>query len=142
MVDKYEKFHIGVNTFVVRNKRLLLGKRKNVYGAGTWGLPGGHLEYGEGMREAAARELEEETGLKADKFKFAGLINDVRKDEEHYLQIGFLAENTGDKKPLLKEPDRCYEWEWFDLDNLPHNIFPGHAKQIQAFKRGDYFSDK
>jgi len=141
MKDKYEKFHIGINIFVVRNKKLLLGKRKNVYGAETWGLPGGHLEYGEGMRKAAARELGEETGLKAREFKFAGLINDVRKDE-HYLQIGFLAKDTGDKEPILNEPERCYEWKWFNLGNLPQEIFPGHIKQIQLFKNGSYFSDK
>ncbi|MBZ9578055.1 NUDIX domain-containing protein [Patescibacteria group bacterium] len=141
MAEKYEKFHIGINVFVVRNKKLLLGKRKNVYGAGTWGLPGGHLEYGESMRGAAARELEEEVGLEAREFKFAGLINDVRKDE-HYLQVGFLAKDMEDKEPILNEPERCYEWKWFDLDNLPEKIFPGHIKQIQIFKKESYFSDK
>ena len=141
MKEKYEKFHIGINIFVVRNKKLLLGKRKNVYGAKTWGLPGGHLEYGEGMKEAAARELKEEVGLEASELSFAGLINDVREDE-HYLQVGFSAKDTGNKDPILKEPERCYEWKWFDLDNLPQEIFPGHNKQIQVFKRGDYFSDK
>ena len=141
MKDKYEKFHTGINVFVVRNRKLLLGKRKNVYGAGTWGLPGGHLEYGEGMKEAAARELGEETGLKADELKFVALINDVREDE-HYLQIGFLAKDTGDKEPILNETERCYEWRWFDLDNLPQEIFPGHIREIQIFKKGSYFSDK
>jgi 8-oxo-dGTP diphosphatase len=141
MADKYEKFYIGINVFVVRNKKLLLGKRKNVYGAGTWGLPGGHLEQGEGMKEAAARELGEETGLEAKGFKFAGLINDVREDE-HYIQVGFLAEDTGNKGAILKEPERCYEWRWFDLDDLPQEIFPGHTKQIQAFRKGSCFSDR
>ena len=141
MKEKYEKFHIGINVFVVRNKKLLLGKRKNVYGAGTWGLPGGHLEYGESMKGAAARELKEEVDLNANNLRLTGLVNDVREDE-HYLQIGFLAEDVEEKEPILNEPERCYEWRWFDLDNLPQEIFPGHIKQIQLFKKGDYFSDK
>jgi len=142
MKEKYEKFNVGVNVFVVRDKKLLLGKRKNIYGAGSWGLPGGHLEYGESMKDAAARELEEETGLKSIKFEFVGLINDVREDE-HYLQVGFLVKEVGNgKEPALKEPERCEEWKWFDSDNLPKEIFVGHAQQIETFKKGLLFSDK
>ena len=55
---------------MVKNGKLLLGKRKNIYGAGTWGLPGGHLEFKEAMKTAASRELMEETGLKAENLEF------------------------------------------------------------------------
>jgi 8-oxo-dGTP diphosphatase len=138
MDDKRKKFSVGVNIFVLRDKKLLLGKRKNVYGDGTWGLPGGHLEYGEHMERAALRELEEETGLKAKKFTFANLINDFH-DDQHYLQIGFLAQEVDKAEPALEEPDRTEKWEWFDLDNLPDKIFISHVKQIQAFRENSYF---
>ncbi len=138
---EYVKFHVGANTFVVRDNKLLLGERKNVYGAGSWGLPGGHLEYKENMKEAARRELKEETDLEATNFKFLNLINDTRQDE-HYLQVGFLAEGIDeDKEPKLMEPDRCKEWRWFDLDDLPENVFVGHIEQIKAFKENKYFAD-
>jgi len=141
-VNKYVKFHVGANVFVVRNNRVLLGKRKNVYGAGSWGLPGGHLEFKENMKEAARRELKEETDLKADSFEFVNLINDNRQDHHHYLQVGFLAEGVGENiEPKLMEPDRCEEWRWFDLDDLPENIFVGHVEQIKAFKQNKYFTD-
>jgi 8-oxo-dGTP diphosphatase len=80
MKDKRALFPVGVNIFVVRDGKLLLGKRKNVYGNGEWGLPGGHLESGETMVQAAARELDEETGLFARDFSFVNLVNDVRGD--------------------------------------------------------------
>ncbi len=134
------KFPVGINVFIIREGKLLLGKRKNVYGAGTWGLPGGHLEFGENMAKAAARELEEETGLKAEKFSFVNTVNDLRNDQ-HYLQIGFLAEGVENIEPILKEPDKAEKWEWFDLDNLPKEIFPSHIKQIQTFREKSFFSE-
>lgn len=133
-----DKFPVGVNIFVVKDSKLLLGKRKNVYGAGTWGLPGGHLEFGENMEKAATRELEEETGIKAKKFTFANLINDLH-DDQHYLQVGFLAQGVENVEPALKEPDKTEEWKWFDLDSLPKEIFPSHIKQIRAFREKKYF---
>ncbi len=44
---------------------VILVKRKNPPNAGTWGFPGGHVELGETAAEAAARELLEETGVRA-----------------------------------------------------------------------------
>lgn len=138
MEERFKEFHIGVNVFVLRNKKLLLGKRIAGFGAGCWGLPGGHLFDGEKLEVAAARELEEETGLKAEKFRFANLINDLT-GKIHYLQVGFLAEGVGNNKPLVKEPNLCEQWKWFDLNNLPEKILLGHIKQIQTFIEKKYF---
>jgi len=134
------QFFAGVNVFVVRDGKLLLGKRKNVFGEGQWGLPGGHLEMGESITRAAARELKEETGLVARSFGFVNLVNDPQA-AKHYVQIGFLADGVKGE-PKLKEPERCYGWEWFDLNNLPENIFVSHQKQISAFRtNGQKFID-
>ena len=139
MPNNNSNFFIGVNVFVVRDGKLLLGKRKNCYGAGTWALPGGHLEQGEKLVAGAARELMEETGLSAESFEFTNIVNDPSTKKRHYLQIGFLA--IGVKgEPDNKEPERCEEWCWFDLSALPENIFPNHKKQIELFvaKQGRY----
>ncbi|RLC15632.1 MAG: DNA mismatch repair protein MutT, partial [Deltaproteobacteria bacterium] len=52
---------IGVAAIVIKDKKVLLGKRKNAHGAGTWAFPGGHLEYKESIEECAKREVFEET---------------------------------------------------------------------------------
>lgn len=139
MSDTYQTFHIGVNSFVVKNEQLLLGKRKNVYGAGSWGLPGGHLEIGEALKDAVARELLEETGLSANDFEFSNIVND-RSGDQHYIQIGFVALNVSGKLEL-KEPDRCEEWSWFKFETLPQDLFPPHVKQIENFIKKIYFVD-
>lgn len=143
MADAYATFHVGVNALVIRDEQLLLGKRKQVYGSGLWGLPGGHLEPGESILQGAARELEEETGLKATHCKFTGLFNNTKKNEnsnKHYLQIGVLMEGVKGE-PKLCEPDRCYEWKWFETSQLPEKIFTPHEPLITLFLEKRVFQD-
>ena len=62
-------------------KKIFAGKRKGSHGAGKLALPGGHLEMQESWEECAAREVEEETGLKIEDIKFAHVTNDPMPDE-------------------------------------------------------------
>ncbi len=108
--------------------------------SGTWGLPGGHLENGEKMREAAARELLEETGLSARNLIFASLVNQWDRTN-HYVQVNFWAEDVMGE-PQNVEPDYCEEWRWFEIGNLPEHIFIGHVEVIDLFKNSsDKFAD-
>jgi len=132
--EERASFRVGVNAFVVRDGKLLLGQRKGGNSDGAWGMPGGHLEDKESMLEAAARELAEETGLRASTLQFILLVNNRQRDR-HYIQTGFLAEGVRGE-PELKEPELCYEWRWCDLDNLPEPIFIGHQKLIELYKEG------
>jgi 8-oxo-dGTP diphosphatase len=130
---------VAVNVFVVKDNKLLLGKRKGT-GDGFWGLPGGHLEYMETLVTGAKRELLEETGLTAD-LTFENIISDPMKDDNtHYIHINFLAHNVANE-PKLMEPNKCYEWKWFPMNELPENIFCGHKKIIPAFLSKTIFVD-
>ncbi len=124
---------IGVNVFVFREGKILLGKRIGKVGYGTWCLPGGHFEFSEHLSMAAARELKEETGITAANLKFIQLINQPLSDK-HYVHINFLAESW-DGEPTVTEPDKFAEWAWFDLENLPE-MFEGHIQFVPVFKQG------
>ena len=128
-------FFIGVNLFLLRYGKLLFGQRKNAFGAGDWGLPGGHLAFSENMQAGVRRELMEETGLVIGEMTFANMVNSPQ-GSRHYIQIGFIATNV-QGEPALKEPDRCAEWRWFPLADLPSNIFIAHQKQVEAFLKKD-----
>ncbi|KAJ9491533.1 hypothetical protein VN97_g1728 [Penicillium thymicola] len=94
---------VGVGVFVFNAAgKFIIGKRKGSLGAGimskayrlysvikgTWGLPGGHLEFGESFETCAARETLEETGLKIEDVRFLNATNSIMKAEnKHYITI-------------------------------------------------------
>ncbi|MES3005913.1 MAG: NUDIX domain-containing protein [Patescibacteria group bacterium] len=135
-MDKYTK--VAVNIFVIKDNKLLLGKRRKPSSDGFYGLPGGHLEYMEYLVDAAKRELKEETGLNAN-LSFLSIVNEpMLGEDKHYIHINFLASSViGEPENI--EPDKCYGWEWFPLDQLPEDIFIGHKRVISAFLNNKIF---
>jgi 8-oxo-dGTP diphosphatase len=114
---------VGVGVFVVKNNKFLIGKRLNAHGAGTWHLPGGHLELGESFEECAKREVLEETGLKIANVSFLTVTNDVfEKGNKHYVTI-FLKADYVEGEPKVLEPDKCEEWKWISWDELKEPLF-------------------
>ncbi len=110
--------HIGVSCEMIIEKdgKILMGKRGNVFGQGSWALPGGHLEIGERAEDCVRRELEEETGIKPLNFKLLGVINDlphIPGQVRHTIRFVYLVTQfTGEI--INRETERCEGWEWFD----------------------------
>ncbi len=114
---------IGVAVIIVKDQKVLLGKRINAHGAGTWAFPGGHLEFSESIEQCAGREVIEETGLQIKNVRFGTFTNDIfREEDKHYVTLFVTAEYESGS-PELKEPDKCEKWEWFDWNVLPEPRF-------------------
>lgn len=139
--EKRDQFYAGVEVVVFRKNKLLLGKRKGGYMSGTWGLPGGHLEHGEKLKDCATRELYEETGIKGRNLIFAGIHNWIqKKGGRHYLFTVFKMESIK-SEPKIMEPSKCSEWKWFDFDKLPKNICSPHKRDLEIFLKNKNFLD-
>jgi ADP-ribose pyrophosphatase YjhB (NUDIX family) len=102
--------------------RVLLVKRGPTSSMpGLWCIPAGYVDYGEEIREAARRELQEETGLVAE----VGEVVFVRSNfhDPAKLTVGIWFEGTiidGE----LKAGDDAVDVGWFRLDGLPELAFP------------------
>ena len=119
---------VGIGVIVTHNGKILLGERLRGHGAGTFEIPGGHLEFGETFEEAAKREVFEETNVEnIDVIGIVSLGNDIAFDK-HYVSIGILTEyRSGDIRDA--EPDRSRNWAWYDPKNLPTPMFP-HSHRV------------
>jgi 8-oxo-dGTP diphosphatase len=122
---------VGVQAIVLRKRQVLLGRREGSFGAGTWGLPGGHLEFGESFEDAAERELEEETGIRAIRSHAVGSVN-TPYEKTHYVQVAVqITKWEGD--PEIREPDKCSGLSFFPLVALPEPLFaPSHEILVRV----------
>jgi len=121
------------------NNQILLGKRKNSYKAGLFGLPGGRIELNEEIKTAIERETYEETGLKNLDFKYVGVVRE-NQGEYDFIHFAFtaLVEN---QQPKLCEPDKCESWVWFDSKFNFDLVLPGHKAAIELARESKYLID-
>ncbi len=112
-----------------REEILLLRRVNTGYRDGFYDMPAGHLEEGETLRQAALRELKEETGLvvSEDDLEFVELLHRMSRDRV-YLDIFFVAKQWQGEAQIM-EPSKCDHLAWFPLTHLPKDIVP-HQRQV------------
>ena len=91
---------VGVGTVVLDGDMVLMIQRGKPPRQGSWSLPGGAQELGETIREAARREVREETGLQIEIFGLIDVVDSVRSDaddkiEYHYTLIDLAGYSVG-----------------------------------------------
>jgi 8-oxo-dGTP diphosphatase len=114
---------VGVSAIVIRDGRVLLGRRRGAHGAGTWSFAGGKVEGGEHPTDAVRRELGEETGLRATAVTPLAWTSDVFAQEGlHFVTLHHHV-TVDDGEPRVCEPDKVDEWLWFEWDRPPEPMF-------------------
>lgn len=123
---------VSKGLIVRRQGQVLLGLRCGSHGAGTWALPGGHPEYGKTPEACAARELLEETGLRAIDLLRGPWTNDfIPADGGHYLTVFMLCRGEVGE-PRVLEPHKCERWAWCDWARLRQPLFAPLAALLQS----------
>lgn len=116
---------VGLGILVFNdNNQILLSRRIKAHGNSMYGPPGGHLEFGETFEQCAIREVKEETDLDIENPEFLAITNDVFEAEgKHYISIFMKAKYVEGGVIRNMEPEKAEGWEWFDIANLPNNLF-------------------
>lgn len=146
---KMYKIGTGVGVMILNEKnQLLLGLRNDdekkadteLHLEGTWTMPGGKIEYGETFEQAGIREVEEETSLKIEERDITPICVQTDKNEyAHFVTIGLLAKKfSGEVKTM--EPDEIVEWKWFDLNDLPMNMYFPSKKVLENYLNNRFYT--
>ena len=125
------RFPVTVHLFFFREDQVLLLRRFNTgFRDGEYSVPAGHLEGGETVMEAAAREGAEEASVKIqlNDMTFSTVMHRIEGEERVDF---FVVVNQWEGEPFNAEPDKCDELCWVDVNALPTNIIP-YVKQALA----------
>lgn len=98
---------------------------------GQWGFPGGFMELGESVQDAARREVYEETGLVLDELELFGIYSGPKYDKTFsngdqvsLVQIMFNCNRYSEK--LVESNEESIQNQFFSLEELPQNVFKDH----------------
>ena len=109
---------VGCGAAILRERRLLLVKRRKPPEAGHWSLPGGKVDFLERVEDAIRREVREETGLELRLVRLLRLVEMRGQDGQHWVSPVWLAEIAAGEA-ANREPDKAEAVAWFPLDALP-----------------------
>ena len=117
-----------VDIIIKINEGILLIKRKNPpFG---WALPGGFVDYGESLEDAAIREAKEETGLNVELLSQFHTYSDPNRDQRmHTISTVFIAKAEGEPKPA----DDAKDLAIFQKDSLPKEMAFDHRKILEDY---------
>lgn len=121
----------GVRVILIRDGQVLLVR--HWYAPPVWTLPGGGVNAGEDAKDAATREVLEETGLKLRSIKMTigTYINTFAHDT---VRVYYADDFEGSLTEGLDA--EIMTRRWFALDALPGELAPGHERRILAWQNG------
>ena len=123
---------VGVGAIIIEDARVVLVKRLHPPLQAAWSIPGGVLEVGEPVREAAIREAREETGLTVEPGELLGVFDRILRNPEkrvqyHYVLIDFLCRRVaGD----LAAASDAADVSWLRREELPGLKLPEDTLEV------------
>ena len=130
---------------LIKDNRVLLLKRFNTgYEDGNYSIIAGHVDVGETFTQCIIREAKEEAGisLRVKDLEVSHVMHrNSQTDEDNERVDVFFTAKKWDGKILNREPHKCDDLSWFNLNNLPSNTI-SHIKQvINCIKNKIHYSE-
>ncbi len=115
-MTEYKNPALTVDTIILEDNKIILIKRLNNPFKDHWAIPGGFVEYGEKVEDAAVREAKEETGLDIELTKLVGVYSDPNRDPRgHTVTVVFLSKIIGG---TLKSDSDAKDAKFIDIKEL------------------------
>ncbi|MEK7583515.1 MAG: NUDIX hydrolase [Patescibacteria group bacterium] len=128
--------HVVIDVLVVQDNKVLMVKRAPMMHleAGKWGIIGGFVERDETLKEAAAREIFEETGYRVKNLQLLTIRDNPDRPHEDRQNVSFVFFCEAGKKEGESDQEST-EQKWFDFDHLPNpdDIAFDHYQNIQDY---------
>ncbi|MCF6275412.1 MAG: NUDIX domain-containing protein [Robiginitomaculum sp.] len=141
---RHKIIHASYLALLKDSKILLLRRHNTGYEDGNYSMIAGHVDPGETFIQCMIREAEEEAGilLKPEDLHMAHLMhrNSSATKNNERVDVFFTAENWVGEI-TNKEPRKCDDLSWFDLEDIPENIIPYIMQAIRGIKNGIYYSE-
>lgn len=105
---------------IIKDKKILLEKRRNQPGKGKWSIPGGLVELGESTAQTVIREVKEETGLNVEKPRYLDIVEKIVRDKRGHIEYHFIIVDyfVDLKNGALQVGSDAEELEWVGLDEV------------------------
>jgi len=135
------RFPVTVHLFFFRENQILLLRRFNTgFRDGEYSIPAGHMDGGETVLEAAAREAEEEVGVRieAGNMTFSTVMHRIEDDERVDF---FVHVHKWQGEPFNAEPDKCDDLRWVAMNDLPENTVPYIKQALKNHLNGVPFDE-
>jgi len=129
----------AVHLFLIRDGQVLLLRRYNTgYEDGWYSVIAGHLDGGEEVTAAMRREAREEAGIEIapEDLRVVGVMH--RKATEERIDF-FLTATAWSGEITNREPTKCDQLAWLDMDRLPENVIPYVRRALENYRRGWWF---
>jgi mutator protein MutT len=137
MVPGRDYVGVGVGVMILdEDGRVFLAKRgpaaRNE--VGKWEFPGGEVRFGERLAEAAHREIGEEYGIAIGHLTLLGVFDHINDAEhQHWISATYTARLLSGTA-VIREPEKCSEIGWFDLENLPQPLSLISEANLRAYR--------
>lgn len=122
---------VGVGAVVIYNSKVLLVQRATPPYQGLWCIPGGKVQFGETLQQAAEREIREETGIVIEAgesvYSFEIINTDDPKNPVHYVVIDLEARYVSGE---INASSDAMAVAWFSKDEVDDGCVEKHTKQF------------